>query len=61
MMKYHQLTTFVIGDPVRLKSGGPEMLIVDFDGLDAKVSHPDPDHKLCVIHSIFPIVCLKKI
>lgn len=60
-MTYQQLITFVVGVSVRLKSGGPEMLIIGFDGLDAKVIHPDPDHELCVIHSTFPIACLQKI
>lgn len=60
-IKYHQLTQLTIGDAVRLNSGGPDMMIVDFLGLSAQVSYPDPDHDLCVLYTFFPIACLRKI
>lgn len=61
MIKYHQLTQLVVGDTVQLKSGGPNMLIVDFLGLSANVCYPDVNVKYGVLYTFFPIACLKKI
>jgi len=60
-IKFHQLTTFVEGDFVELKSGGPAMQIVGFLGLDANVSYPDPKVEFGVLYTFFPLACLKKI
>lgn len=61
MIKHHQLTQLVVGDFVQLKSGGPNMIIVDFLGLDANVCYPSPYHEYSVLYTFFPIACLKKI
>lgn len=61
MIKLHQLHGLEIGDYVQLKSGGPNMMIVDFLGCDANVCYPSPYHEYSVLYTFFPMSCLKKI
>ncbi|MNC50145.1 hypothetical protein D3C75_993690 [compost metagenome] len=61
MIKLHQLHGLEIGDTVQLKSGGPNMMIVDFLGCDANVCYPDVNCKFGVLYTFFPMACLKKI
>lgn len=50
---------FGVGDTVQLKSGGPNMMIVDFLGCDANVCYPDPNREYAVLYTFFPVACLK--
>ena len=52
---------FRVGDQVQLKSGGPDMLIVDFLGSDANVCYLDPNREYAVLYTFFPVACLKTI